>query len=68
MWYLLFALLQPFIKALRDDNATLLLLHRGPHALILGQGIVSTVNGLHHGSIVGIALRPERDKSPFHGL
>lgn len=65
VWYLLFAvvLLEPFVEALCNDDAPLLLLHGCPHAAIFKQRIVTAIDGLHLGAIIGIAFRPERYKA-----
>lgn len=40
------AFLQPFVEALGDDYAALLVLHRCPHAFVFKEGVVATVDGL----------------------
>ena len=61
VWYLLLPviLLEPLVESLCDDDAALLLLHGRPHAAVF----VTTVDGLHLGAVVRIALRPERHKT-----
>jgi hypothetical protein len=59
--YLLLAtvLLQPLVEALCHNDAALLLLHGGPHAAVLEEGVVAAVDRLHLGAVVGVALCPE---------
>lgn len=61
VWYLLLAvaLLQPLVEALCDNDAPLLLLHGRPHAAVFDERVVTAVDGLHLGAVVGVALRPE---------
>lgn len=56
-------LLEPFIEALCDNYAALLLLHGGPHAAILDERVIPAVDRLHLRAIVGVALGPEGDES-----
>ena len=62
------ALLQPLIKSLANNNTTTLLLHRCPHPAILSQRVIATINRSHERTIVRLAFCPEWDEAPFHSL
>lgn len=47
------------LEALCNHNTPLFLLHAGPHAAVLNQGIASAIGSLRESSIVGVALCPE---------
>jgi hypothetical protein len=63
VWYFLVALLEPFVEALCDDDAALLLLHGSPHSTVFYEGVVAAVDRLHLAAVVGVALRPEGDQT-----
>lgn len=60
---LLVAFLQPFVEALRNDYAPLLVLHGCPHALVFEEGVVATVDSLGERAVIGTSFRPRRYES-----
>ena len=56
-------LLQPLVEALCYDNAPLFLLHACPHAAVLVERVITTVDRLQHGTVVGVAFRPEGNQT-----
>lgn len=66
--FILWPLLEPFEKALRDDNAALFVLHGRPHTAWAAQRIVAAVDGPHEALVVGVSLGPEGHETPSHGL
>jgi len=45
---LLPSFLLPLVEPFRENNTSLLLLHRGPHAGIMEEGVITTVYSFHH--------------------
>ena len=56
-------LFQPLIETLRNHDAALPLLHGVPHAPVLDERVVASIDRLHDGLVIGIALSPERDEA-----